>query len=264
MRPESRIRLRGQAREGAPADRAGGAGPCPRPSGEERGVVRKTTRGAARRGLTLIEMLITIAVLSLAVALVIPSMDQAGVLRVQAAVRQIASDIAAAQTEAMAYQERRALYFGAVPAEGGGALSFTEGNGYVLVQPGAVDLEIGNLQTYSLWMPEAPAEPYARNFDDRTRYGGAVIVESDFDGSPVLMFDELGGPIDASDTDAPGSGGTVLIEAPQYGVTYRLTVAAMTGRVTVELVEDEPEPEDDAEPEETDDVADPHAEVIDD
>ncbi len=74
----------------------------------------RSERLSMRRGLTLIELLVTVTVLSIAVALVIPSVSQTGVLRVQAAVRTIASDIAAAQTEAMAFQSRRAIYFGAV------------------------------------------------------------------------------------------------------------------------------------------------------
>jgi prepilin-type N-terminal cleavage/methylation domain-containing protein len=56
----------------------------------------------ARRAYTLVEMLITVVILAIAAALVIPSMGQTGVLRVQGALRMVVSDLTTAQSDAVA------------------------------------------------------------------------------------------------------------------------------------------------------------------
>src|SRR5688572_202575 len=63
------------------------------------------------RAYTLVEMLVVVAILGIAGALVIPSMGQAGVLRIHAAVRTLVSDLTFVQTDALAYQQRRAVIF---------------------------------------------------------------------------------------------------------------------------------------------------------
>ena len=72
---------------------------------------------------------------------------------------------------------------------------------------------------------------------------GARIMDAAFDGQVYLVFDELGGPLRELDSLEPGSGGTILIEAADYGVAYEISVEAMTGRVDVTLVEDGDEDE---------------------
>jgi len=57
---------------------------------------------------------VTVVVLGIAGALIIPAMGQVDVLRAQAAVRTLVSDITFAQADAAATQERRAILFGAV------------------------------------------------------------------------------------------------------------------------------------------------------
>jgi type II secretory pathway pseudopilin PulG len=203
-------------------------------------VVARSREVRAAAGLTLVELLITITVLAISVALVIPQMSQTGVLRVQSAVRTITSDIALAQTEAMAYQTRRAVYFGVVVAPGGD-LAFEEGNGYAVFEPTTEDLTLANMASYALFLPEKRGEAYARGFDNSSAYGGAMIEEASFDGQPVLLFDELGGPISSVETGATGNGGQVIVRSDAYGVGYSITVEAMTGRVTVDLIEEEVE-----------------------
>ncbi|MEM1423872.1 MAG: prepilin-type N-terminal cleavage/methylation domain-containing protein, partial [Planctomycetota bacterium] len=192
----------------------------------------------ARRGLTLIELLVTVAVMSITALLVIPSMGSTGVLRVQAAARTIVSDITLAQTEAMAFQVRRGLYFNAV-ADGSGG--YESGNGYVVAEPTTVPLGLGNLSAYELTHPEQNGRSYTRDFSrDADRFGGAAITDADFDGVPVLYLDELGAPMRFESPTAggdpevlPGNGGSVTIEAPGLAVGYRVTVDTMTGRVDV-------------------------------
>lgn len=194
----------------------------------------------AMRGFTLVELLVTVTVLAIATALVIPQMSQTGVLRVQSAVRTITSDIAQAQTEAMAYQTRRALYFGVVLAAGDD-LAFEEGNGYAVVEPTTEELTVENLGNYAMFMPEKGGEPYARGFANSQVYGGAVIEAASFDDQPVLMFDELGGPIASLNTGATGNGGSVIVRSDAYGIAYEIEVEAMTGRINVNRIEEEVE-----------------------
>lgn len=191
-----------------------------------------------RRGLTLIELLITVAVLSIAVTLIAPSMNSTGVVRVQAALRTITSDIATAQTEAMAYQVRRGIWFGAVPMEDG---SFASGNGYVVVEPTGTELTMDTLSSYKLYMPGDPSRAYARNFDDETEFGGAQITSATFDSGSALYFDELGGPLASLEGTAPGSGGVIRVEAERFNRVYEIRVEAMTGRVEIVRVEEEDE-----------------------
>ncbi|MEO1129637.1 MAG: prepilin-type N-terminal cleavage/methylation domain-containing protein [Planctomycetota bacterium] len=196
-----------------------------------------------RRGLTLVELLVTITVLSVAALLVIPSMSQTGVLRIQAAVRTITSDIAFAQTEAMAFQSRRGIYFGVTPVDEAGT-AFASGNGYVVCEPTGSELTTDNVQQYMLYLPEDPSKPFARTFDNEMLYGGAEIESAEFDGGSALFFDELGGPLAALDSTEPGSGGVIRIVAEDFGLEYELTVEAMTGRVDVNRVDDDAPEED--------------------
>ncbi len=189
-------------------------------------------RRCVRHGFTLIELLVTVAILGIAGALVIPSMSTTGVLRIQAAVRQIVADVTFAQADAMAYQSRRALWFGRVPTSTGAPWTYGLGNGYVLAEVNGATLDLSN---DSMFLPERMDTPYSRNFNE-PRYGGAVILNSSFDGDQLLIFDELGGPVRDLTGPVPSDGGWIEIGTVTGGNVwdYRINIAPMTGRVTVE------------------------------
>ena len=63
------------------------------------------------RAYTLLEVLVVVTILGTAAAIVVPSMGSAGNLRVQTAVREVIADITFAQSDAVAYQTRRAIIF---------------------------------------------------------------------------------------------------------------------------------------------------------
>ena len=184
------------------------------------------------RGFTLVELLITVAVLGIAGALVVPAMSQTGDLRVQAGVRSIISDIAFAQADAMAYQTRRAIVFGQVSKKGANNVySFVPGNGYTVAEVTGASLD---LSVNAMADPTEGGAPISRNLDD-PRFGGASITSVNINGSSTLIFDELGGPVASLTGDSGPVGGTIDVSSPvpAPGVTYRITIAPMTGRITV-------------------------------
>lgn len=170
-----------------------------------------------RRGYTLIEVLVVITVLGLAASMIVPSMGSTGVLRIQAAARQLVADITFAQSDALAYQARRAIVF--LPGE----------NRYVICE---VNGPVVDPETDAIFRPSRGSEKYDVTIDAE-KMGGAQITMAEFEGADenVLVFDELGGPVQAADSEAPSSGGFVQITGS--GFVYRVEVEGYTGRVTV-------------------------------
>lgn len=167
------------------------------------------------RAYTLIEVLVVVTLLGIAAALLVPSMGQTGVLRVQAAVRTVVADIAYAQSDALAYQRRRALVFD------------KDANRYTIYDvhgdapfPDEDILVDGTRET-------GKAEVA---FND-PRFGGAMITGVDFDGGSILTFDEIGGPVSTPTGESPSVGG--YVEITGSGSVFRVNVEAYTGRVSV-------------------------------
>lgn len=186
-----------------------------------------------RRAFTLLELMVAIVVLGIAGALVIPSMSQTHVLRIQAAVRTVVADIVFIQSDALAYQSRRAIWFGKVAQQNSdGAWTYIDGNGYVVAEVRGANLD---LATDALPDPQYPARPFSRDFSDG-KFGGAAVSNVNFNGDQILIFDELGGPVAELDGPNPGTGGSLRISGS--GAVYRIDVQAYTGRVVVTKLED--------------------------
>lgn len=162
---------------------------------------------AKRSAYTLIELLIVVTVLGIASAILIPSMGSTGVLRVQAAVRQIVSDITVAQSESLAFQRGRAIIFN------------TTTNSYqvVEVRGGQID-PVANLITEI-------------SLGSGAVYGDARITEATFDGDATLIFDELGAPTLSPGQSQPTATGILTIEGS--GNRFRIEIDGYTGRVLV-------------------------------
>ena len=154
-------------------------------------------------GYTLVEVLIIVTIIGIAAAIVVPNMLAAGTLGVQAAARIIISDILYAQNDAIAQQDNRRVVFD------------PDNESYRLADDSGVTLT-------AKWKNGSNSN-YIVDFTSDSRFQGVVIASADFGGTPTLEFDALGGPL---------NGGTVEIEF--QGTRYRITVAAFTGRVTVQ------------------------------
>jgi len=189
-------------------------------------------QSAVRRGVTLIEILIVVSILGITGRMVIPAMNSVGVLRIQAAVRTLVSDITFIQSEALANQSRYVMVFGQVATQDtDGAWTMGNGNGYTIFAPppGAAAINITSTVDV-VFDPSDHGRPLSRNFNDN-QFGGATINNAAFDGSVRLIFDELGGPALDLTTDQPSAGGAVEVSGTDS--TFRVTVDAFTGRVEV-------------------------------
>ena len=174
--------------------------------------MRKQATSRRRQGYTLIEVLITVTIMGLAAAVVVPNMMQGGSLGVQAGARMIIADMLFAQNEAMAQQSTRRIVFDAddnsyrVEKYDSGAsawvLEFNPSQG------------VGNNQ-----------QNYEVDFDEDGRFRGIEIVSASFNGTEIVEFDDLGNP---------SSGGTGRLRYEDH--VYEIKVAPFTGRVTVERV----------------------------
>lgn len=185
------------------------------------------------RGFTLIELLIIVTLLGIAGVMVIPAMGRVGVLRIQASVRTLVSDLTFVQSDALAYQGRRVVVFGRVVRwnDTDGAWESIEGNGYAVFAPPPGAGAIDPASTTDLAVdPTDPDMFFSRDFDEE-RYAGAVIQNANFDGDEWLIFDELGGPVANVSSDAPSAGGSVEIRGPDS--LFQISVEPYTGQVVV-------------------------------
>jgi prepilin-type N-terminal cleavage/methylation domain-containing protein len=179
---------------------------------------RKSPRPSAARAYTLIEVLVVVTVLGIAAAVLVPSMGQTGVLRVQSAVRTVISDISFAQSDALAYQVRRAIVFD------------IDANAYTIYEVKGD----APFPEEDVLIDRTREGGRARVGLNDPRFAGATITDVSFDGGSILTFDEIGGPVETPTGDTPSVGGYVEISGS--GSVFRVNVEAYTGRVSVERI----------------------------
>lgn len=173
------------------------------------------TRMTRRRGFTLLEMLVTVVVMGIAGALLIPAMGETGILRIQGALRMLVSDMTFIQSDAVAFQERRAIVFDVA------------NNAYTLISVPGNELD---LEDNTLYDPSRPGGRYAVSLND-PRFGGTRMTDANFDNNAFLIFDALGGPVSDPGTNAASNGGTIRVSGMNQN--FRITVDAFTGRIRV-------------------------------
>jgi prepilin-type N-terminal cleavage/methylation domain-containing protein len=181
---------------------------------EATGAVRRAL-GTLRRGFTLVEVLVVVAILGIAAGIVVPQMFDAGSMTIQGASRRLVADLLIAQNEAIAHGTTCRVVFN--PEENSYELTKKENGSFV-----PMDLP---------WLQGGSGDVV--DFDEHNRYQGTRIDIADFDGKQTLHFDEFGVPVDASGNSISGG----AVELVSDGDRYRVRVTAFTGRVTVEPVE---------------------------
>ena len=175
--------------------------------------------GLCRAGYTLLELMVVLVLMGIAAALVVPNVQGSESIRIQTAVRAIAADIMYAQSDALAYQARRAIVFDAAA------------NDYWIAEVSGDALDF---DTDAMYKIDGPEQRFRVDIDI-TSGGAAQMISADFDDDAVLVFDELGGPVSGLDSDAPSAGGSIVLSG-QDGTAYQLNVEPYTGRVTVQKI----------------------------
>lgn len=190
------------------------------------------TYSMIRRGYTLIEVLIVVTILGLAGSLLVPYLSSKGDFDTQSAVRTLIADISFAQSDALANQGFRSIYF------------YPDGTGWCLVRAteDAVGSEFDPATADYVYDPlasNAERGAYIVNLRDRQAFSSVRVTSVDLDGGKrVMTFDELGGTIASG--GIPGTGGKVILTSPQ--ASYQLDIAPVTGKVRVTRLTQDPAP----------------------
>ena len=178
------------------------------------------TKWRSRRGYTLIELIMVIAVLGLAAALLVPHMVNLDSMTVQATVRLIIADLSFAQSDALANQEYRRVHF------------YDDGRGYCLFRVTEADYATpADLDDADyIFDPLSAMRRYIVDFTQDDRYEGVTIESVDIDtGRREITYDALGGTVITP--NIPGTGGEIIVAFGEE--RYRLQIAPFTGKLTV-------------------------------
>lgn len=162
-----------------------------------------------RRAYTLVEVLVVVTVLGIAAAMVVPSLGQTGVLRVQGAVRTVVADIAIAQSDAIAFQKGRAIVFHNDPG-----------------RPHYVVCEV-NGSNIDETLDKISEQAFVGGEFGDVRFDNINLSNG------MIVFDELGGPVTAPQSGTP----TTTLQSFDIigsGQRFRVNIEAFTGKVTVE------------------------------
>ncbi len=180
----------------------------------------KVHRNRSGAAFTLIEILVTVALLGIASTLLIPYISDLPSFETEAAVRAIVSDLSFAQSDAMANQQKRRVLFA------------DDGSGYRLLGD---DFTSDEDELYDP-ISHAADQRYIINFATDERFQTVSIESAEFDtNNAFITYDELGGPVDQA--DGPSSGGTIVVAGD--GLRFEISVAPFTGSVSVVKLEDE-------------------------
>jgi prepilin-type N-terminal cleavage/methylation domain-containing protein len=181
----------------------------------------------ARRGYTLIELLLVVAILAIAALLLVPSLVRRDTYAVEAALRRLVADITFAQSDALAGQGYRRVFFD------------PEGRGWSVarVRESALGLPFDQETADYVRDPLASGDgqPMVVELDRDPRFAGVRVESIQLDGSRNwITFDPLGGTI--AEAGVPGTGGSLVVRSDN--LTYRVEIGAFTGKVSIARAED--------------------------
>jgi prepilin-type N-terminal cleavage/methylation domain-containing protein len=186
-------------------------------------------RSMLKRGYTLIELLIVVAVLGLAGAMLVPILGERGDFDTQGAVRRLAADLMFAQSDALANQEHRRLMFIPDPDADGQFVGWC----ILKLRESELGLEFDADTARYVNDPLAPAGADGRfivNLKTDGRFGETFVASAELDGGATFVtYDELGGTVTSS--GQPGSGGEIVLRGGSS--VYRVTIDGVTGKVSI-------------------------------
>jgi prepilin-type N-terminal cleavage/methylation domain-containing protein len=160
------------------------------------------------KGFTLVELLIVIAIISIAALTAIPMMSSAAGMQIRSAANMLTADLEYAKSMAIS----RAQYFSVI---------FD-----VSAESYRIEDQYGNLLPH----PVKKGFNYIIDFQNDGRLNKVDIVSVDFDTTSKITFDYLGSPYNG--TGGPLNSGVINLQAG--GTTTTVAVEPVTGYVSIQ------------------------------
>ena len=161
-----------------------------------------------KRGFTLVELLIVIAIISIAALTAIPMMSSAASMQIRSAANMLTADLEYAKSMAIS----RAQIFS------------------VVFDAGADSYRIEDQDGNPIPHPVKKGFNYVIDFQNDGRLNKVDIVSVDFDSTSEVKFDYLGSPYNGSGT--PLNNGVINLQAGS--TTTIITVEPVTGYVSIQ------------------------------
>jgi prepilin-type N-terminal cleavage/methylation domain-containing protein len=159
-------------------------------------------------GFTLVELLIVIAIITIAALTAIPMMSSAASVQIRSAANMLTADLEYAKSMAIS----RAQYFSVVFDKDTESYRIEDQNGNVIPHPVKKGFD------------------YVIDFQNDGRLNKVDIVDADFDATSEVKFDYLGSPYNGNST--PLNSGVISLQAG--GATTTVIVEAVTGFISVQ------------------------------
>jgi prepilin-type N-terminal cleavage/methylation domain-containing protein len=159
-------------------------------------------------GFTLVELLIVIAIITIAALTAIPMMSSAASVQIRSAANMLTADLEYAKSMAIS----RAQYFSVVFDKNTESYWIEDQDNNVIPHPVKKGFD------------------YVINFQNDSRLNKVDIVDVDFDATSEVKFDYLGSPYNGNST--PLNSGVISLQAG--GTTTTVTVEPVTGFVSIQ------------------------------
>lgn len=160
------------------------------------------------RGFTLVELIIVIAIISIAALTAIPMMSSAASMQIKSAANMVAADLEYAKSMAISRAQNFSVVFD------------------VAADSYRIEDQYGNV----LQHPVKKGFNYVIDFQNDGRLNKVDIISVDFDTTSEVKFDYLGSPYNGGNT-ALNSG---IITLQAGGTTTTVTVEPVTGFVSIQ------------------------------
>ncbi len=159
-------------------------------------------------GFTLVELLIVIAIITIAALTAIPMMSSAASVQIRSAANMLAADLEYAKS-----------------------MSISRGQNFsVVFDKNTESYWIEDQDNNVIPHPVKKGFDYVINFQNDSRLNKVDIVDADFDATSEVKFDYLGSPYNGNST--PLNSGVISLQAG--GTTTTVTVEPVTGFVSIQ------------------------------
>jgi type IV fimbrial biogenesis protein FimT len=162
------------------------------------------------RGFTLVELLIVVAIISIAALTAIPMMSSAASMQIRSAANMLAADLEYAKSLAISRAQNFSVVFDAAS------------------DTYRIEDQYGNVLPH----PVKKGFDYIIDFQNDGRLDKVDIISVDFDSTSQVKFDYLGSPYNGSNSNNALNSGVVNLQAG--GITTTVTVEPVTGFVSIQ------------------------------